>query len=154
CLWCYTLRADALLQLGLWGNALEAIDEGLRIGAPTSQVHFLSLLRSAKAALHAEAFDFAGAAAIARDELQGEPTADIAIQTAMLQLAFALIGLGQLNEAYAAFTAPYLVQAAAGPTMAWAEKVRVRQGLAQVWLGRGDLDRARAEAEAFAALAA
>ena len=151
CLWSYTMRVDALLQLGEWGMALAAIDEGLRIGA---QNHFASLLRSEAASLHTEAFDFAGAAAIAREELLHEALTDAARQSAMFQLAFALLGLGKLDEAYAAFTAPQLAQAAEGPAMPWSGRLRLRQGLAQVWLARGNLDRARGEAEALRALAA
>ena len=151
CLWCYTMRVDALLQLGEWGVALAAIDEGLRIGA---QNHFTSLLRSEAASLHNEAFDFAGAAAIAREELLQEALTDAARQSAMFELAFALLGLGKLDEAYATFTAPQLARAAEGPAMPWSWQLRLRQGLAQVWLARGDLDRARGEAEALQALAA
>jgi DNA-binding winged helix-turn-helix (wHTH) protein/tetratricopeptide (TPR) repeat protein len=135
CLWSYTLRVDALLQLGEWGVALAAIDEGLRIGA---QNHFVSLLRSQAAALHTEAFDFAGAAALAHEELRQEPLTDSARQSALLQLAFALFGLGKLDEAYATFTMPQLARAAEGPAMSWSWQLRLRQGLAQVWLAHGD----------------
>jgi tetratricopeptide (TPR) repeat protein len=151
CLWCYTLRINAVVQLGEWGMALAAIDEGLRVGA---QNHFTSLLRSVAASLHIEAFDFGGAAAIAREELLPKVLTDSARQSAMFELAFALLGLGKLDEAYALFTTPYLVQAAKGATMPWSGKLRLRQGLAQVWLARGDLDHARGEAEALQALAA
>jgi predicted ATPase/DNA-binding winged helix-turn-helix (wHTH) protein len=154
CLWSYTLRVDALLQLGEWGAALAAIDEGLRTGAQIGELHFSTLLRSEAASLHAEAFDFAGAAAIAREALLQEALTDAARQSALFQLAFALLGLGKLDEAYAAFTTPYLVRAAEGPAMPWSGKLRLRQGLAQVWLARGDLDRARGEAEALQAQAA
>jgi len=151
CLWSYSLRADALLQLGEWGVALAVIDEGLRIGA---QNHFASLLRSEVASLHIEAFDFERAAAIAREELLQEVLTDSARQSAMFQLGFALLGLGKLDEAYATLSAPELAQAAEGPAMPWSWKLRLLQGLTQVWLARGDLDRARREAEALQARAA
>jgi DNA-binding winged helix-turn-helix (wHTH) protein len=154
CLWSYHMRVGALLQLGEWGGALAAIDEGLRAGASIDHRHFSSLLRSEAAALHTEAFDFAGAAAIVREELRHEGLTDSARQGAMFQLAFALLGLGKLDEAYATLTAPQLVRAAEGPTKSWSEQLRLRQGLAQVWLARGELDRARDEAEALRALAA
>src|SRR5207244_530051 len=117
------------------------------------ELHFSTILRSEAAWLHAEAFDFPGAAAIAREALLQEALTDAARQSAMFQLAFALLGLGELDDAYGAFTTPYLVRAAAGPAMPWSGKLRLRQGLAQVWLARGDLDRARGEAEALRALA-
>jgi tetratricopeptide (TPR) repeat protein len=154
CLWSYMMRADALLQLGDWGLALAAIDDGLRVGAPIDHRHFSSLLRSEAAALHSEAFDFAGAAAIAREELLRDGLTDSARQGAMFELAFALLGLGELDEACATFTAPQLATAAAGPAMPWSAQLRLRQGLARLWLARGDLDRARGEAEALQALAA
>ncbi len=154
CLWSYHVRVDALLQRGEWGAALAAIEEGLQLGEQVGSLHFCSLLRSATAKLHTEAFDFAGAAAIARAELLHEDLSDGARQTAMFRLAFALLGLGQLDEAYTVFTAPQLARAAAGPAMPWSAQLRCRQGLAQVWLARGDLERARAEAAALQTLAA
>jgi tetratricopeptide (TPR) repeat protein len=134
--------------------ALAGIDEGVRVGAQNGYRHSASLLMSERAALHIEAFDFAGAAAIAREELLQEALTEAARQGAMIQLAFALLGLGKLDEAYAAFTAPQFAQAAAGPAMPWSRHLQLHRGLAQVWLARGDLDRARGEAEALQALAA
>ena len=154
CLWSYHARVGALLQLGDWGMALAAIDEGLRASAPIDHRHFSSLLRSEVAALHAEAFDFAGAAAIASEELLQEGLTESARQGAMFELAFALLGLGKHDEAFATFTAPQLATAAEGPAMPWSLQLRLRQGLARVWLARGDLDRARHEAEALHTLAA
>jgi len=151
CLWLYHLRAGALLQLGEWGAVLAAIEEGLRVAAPIDHLHFSSLLRSEAAALHAEAFDFSGAAAIARDELQHEGLTDSARQGAMLELAFALLGLGKIDEAYATFNAPQLAAAAEGTAMPWSGQLRLRQGIARVWLARGDLDRARVDAAALQA---
>jgi len=154
CLWSYHVRVGALLQLGDWGMAVAAIDEGLRAAAPIDHRHFSSLLRSEVAALHGEALDFAGAAAIAREELLQEGLTDSARQGAMFELAFALLGLGNLDEAFATFTAPQLATAAEGPAMPWSGRLRLRQGLARLWLARGNLDRARGEAEALQALAA
>lgn len=154
CLWSYHVRVGALLELGDWSLALAAIDEGLRVGAPIEHRHFSSLLRSEAAALHAEALDFAGAAAIAREELRQEGLTDSARQAAMFQLAFALLGLGEVDQAFSTFTAPELASAAEGTAMPWSGQVRLRQGLARVWLARGDLDRARGEAEALRSMAA
>jgi DNA-binding winged helix-turn-helix (wHTH) protein len=153
CLWAYRVRIDALLQLGEWGVALAAIDDGLRIASQSGQRHSASLLSSERASLHIEAFDFAGAAAIAREELQQETLTEAARQGAMFRLAFALIGLGTLDEAYATFSAPQLAESTDG-AMPWSRQLRLRQGLAQVWLARGNLERARGEAEALRAMAA
>ena len=152
CLWSYRVRVDALLQLGEWGVALATIDEGVRIGAQNGYRHSASLLMSERASLHSEAFDFAGAAAIAREELLQEALTEAARQGAMIQLAFALLGLGKHDDAYEAFTAPQFVQVAAGPALPWSRLLRLHQGLAQVWLARGDLERARGESEALQAL--
>jgi ATP/maltotriose-dependent transcriptional regulator MalT len=72
----------------------------------------------------------------------------------MSELAFALLGLGELDEAYAAFTAPQLVGAAGIEAMTWSGQVLLRRGLGQLWLARGKLDRARCEAEELHALTA
>lgn len=154
CLWSYHVRVGALLQLGDWGMVLAAIDEGLRVGAPIDQRHFSSLLRSEAATLHTEAFDFAGAATIARDELRRDGLTDSASQAALFELAFALLGLGTLDEASATFTAPQLAAAAEGAAMPWAGQLRLRQGLARLWLARGEVQLARGEAETLQALAA
>ena len=63
-------RAQALQHLGEWGMALTAIDEGLRMAAQSGHLPWASLLRLEDASLHTEALDFAGAAAIAREELR------------------------------------------------------------------------------------
>jgi hypothetical protein len=136
-LWVHHVRGDALLQLGEWGTTLATIDEGLRIAAQTGHPHLASLLRSQVASLHTEALDFAGAAAIAREELLRQSLTDGVRQSASFELAFALLGLNQLDEAYTAFTAPQLKWAAGIAAMAWSRQVRLHQGLAQVWLARG-----------------
>ena len=153
-LFSHCVRVDALVQLGEWGAAFNAIDEGLRMANQSGHVHLASFLRSEAAALHSEAFDFTSAAAIAREELQRPSLTDRGRQSAMFALAFALLGLGRLDEAYSAFTAPQLVWAPEVASMAWPEQIHLRHGLGQVGLARGDLDGARREAEAFQALAA
>src|SRR5262249_7731810 len=100
------------------------------------------------------ALDFAGGAAIAREELGSPSLTQAGRQRAMSELAFALLGLGELDEAYAAFTAPQLVVAASIEEMTWSGQVLLRRGLGQLWLARGKLDRAGREAEALDALAA
>jgi hypothetical protein len=139
--------------LAKWGTALTTIDEGLRVAAQSGHLPWASLLRLEAASLHTEALDFAGAASIAREELRGQSLAQAGRQRAMFELAFALLGLGELDEAYALFTAPELM-AAGIDAMPWSGQVLLRCGLGQLWLARGRLDRARAEAEALHALTA
>jgi DNA-binding winged helix-turn-helix (wHTH) protein len=151
---CQYFRAQAFQCLGEWGTALTAIDDGLRIAAQSGHLPWASLLRLEAASLHAEALDFAGAAAIAREELRGPSLADAGRQRAMFELAFALLGLRELDEAYAAFTAPQLAGTAGIEAMTWSGQVLVRRGLGELWLARGSLDRARGEAEALRELTA
>src|SRR5213592_3616578 len=82
------------------------------MAAQSGHLPWASLLRLEAASLHTEALDFAGAAAIAREELRGPSLTQAGRQRAMFGLAFALLGLGEFDEAYAAFTAPQLVAAA------------------------------------------
>ena len=133
---------------------LTAIDEGLRMAAQSGHLPWASLLRLEAASLHTEALDFAGAAAIAREELRGPSLTQAGRQRAMFELAFAHLGLGEFDEAYAAFTAPQLVAAAGIEAMPWSGQVLLRRGLGQLWLARGKLDRAHREAEALHDLAA
>jgi len=80
-------------------GAFNAIDEGLRVANQIGHVHLACILRSEAASLHSEAFDFPSAAAIAREELQRPWLTDRARPSAMFALAFALLGLGRLDEA-------------------------------------------------------
>jgi DNA-binding winged helix-turn-helix (wHTH) protein/tetratricopeptide (TPR) repeat protein len=151
---CQYFRAQAFQHLGEWGTALTAIDDGLRMAAQSGHAPWGSLLRLEAASLHTEALDFAGAAAITREELRGRSLTPAGGQRAMIELAFALLGLGELDEAYAAFTAPQLLVPAGIETMAWSGQVLLRHGLGQLWLARGKADRAQREAEALHALVA
>jgi DNA-binding winged helix-turn-helix (wHTH) protein/tetratricopeptide (TPR) repeat protein len=151
---CQYFRAQAFQRLGEWGTALTTIEDGLRMATQSDHLPWASLLRLEAASLHIEALDFAGAAAIAREELRGRSLTQAGRQLAMFELAFALLGLGELDEAYAAFTAPQLVAAAGIESMAWSGQVLLRHGLGQLWLARGMLDRAHDEAEALRALVA
>ena len=151
---CQYFRAQAFQHLGEWGTALTSIDDGLRMAEQSGHLPWASLLRLEAASLHTEALDFAGAAAIAREELRGPSLTQAGRQRAMFELAFAHLGLGEFDEAYAAFTAPQLVAAAGIEAMPWSGQVLLRRGLGQLWLARGKLDRAHREAEALHDLAA
>jgi hypothetical protein len=72
----------------------------------------------------------------------------------LFELAFAHLGLGELDEAQALFTAPELVWAPDVGAMPWSAQLRLREGLARVWLARGDPGHARGEAEALQTLTA
>jgi DNA-binding winged helix-turn-helix (wHTH) protein len=151
---CQYFRAQGLQHLGEWGEALAAVDDGLRMAAQSGHRPWASLLRLKGASLHSEALDFAGAAAIAREELQDRSLTQASSQLAMFELAFALLGLGELDEAHAAFTAPQLVAGAGTEAMAWAGQVLLCRGIGDLWLARGEFDRAHREGEALHALAA
>ena len=150
---CHQGRAHALQQLGEWGTALATITEGLRMAAQVGHGSWASMLQSEEAFLYAEAFGFDAAAGIARAELAQPWLPRTARFRAMVELGVALLGLGKLDEAYAAFTTPELVRAAEIAAIPWSDGVvRMRHALAQVWLARGELDRARREAESLQAL--
>jgi hypothetical protein len=123
------------------------------MAAQSGHLPWASLLRLKGASLHSEALDFAGAAAIAREELRSRSFTQAIGQLAMFELAFALLGLGELDEAHATFNSPELV-AAGIEAMAWSGQVLLRRGLGQLWLARGELGRACHEAEALQALTA
>jgi tetratricopeptide (TPR) repeat protein len=149
---CHQGRAVALQQLGEWGAALTTISEGLRMAVQIGHGSWASILRSEEAFLSTEAFAFDTAAAIASEEQAQSSLPSTARHRAMVELGVARLGLGQLDEAYAGLTTPVLVQAVETGAITWRERVRLRHGLAQVWAARGDLDRARREAESLQAL--
>jgi DNA-binding winged helix-turn-helix (wHTH) protein/tetratricopeptide (TPR) repeat protein len=153
-LWAHFAEVAALQHLGDWGTALTKIDEGLRVAVQIGHGHLSSILRSQVASLRVQACDFAGAAAIARKELRRQPLTAGARRHAMLELGVALLGLGALDEALDAFRAPQVVRTADVSALPWVERVLLRHGLARVWLARGELAKARDEAEALHGLAA
>jgi len=149
---CHHSRARALQQLGEWGAALTAIADGLRMAERIGHRSWVSILRLDEAFVYAEAFGFDRALAIAREELAESALPITARHLATVELGVALLGLGEIDESYAALTTPELVRAAENRTIPWAEQVvRTRYALAQVWLARGALDRARREAESLQA---
>lgn len=152
-LWAHLVEVAALQDLGQWGTALAKIEEGLRIGVEVGHGHLSSLLRSQVASLRIHACDFTGAAAIARSELRRKALTAEARRRAVFELGFACLGLGEHDEALAAFRAPQIVRRGNVSALPWAEQVRLHHGLAHVWLGRGELAKARDEAEALHGLA-
>jgi len=150
---CHHARAQALQQLGEWGAALATIGEGLRMATQIGHRSWESMLRSEEASLHTAALGFEAAASIARAELAQSSLPSMARHRATIELGLALLGLGKLEEAYAAFTTPELVRATEIGAVPWSDQVvRLRYGLALIWLMRGNHDRTRREAESLRAL--
>jgi hypothetical protein len=144
-LWFLYIQAEALVHLGEWGAALVAIDTGVNMATQIGNLDAVSLFGSEVAFLHGRAHDFSGAAALARHALRRESLTAGARQNATFELAFAHLGLGELDEAHALFTAPDLAWPPEVGAMPWSAQLRLREGLSEVWLRRGDLKRARGE---------
>jgi tetratricopeptide (TPR) repeat protein len=153
-LWLLYVQVEALVHLGEWGAALVAIDNGLRMATQIGNLDIVGLFGSQAALLHGRAHDFAGAAVLARQALRRATLTAGARQNASFELAFAHLGLGELDEAQALFTAPDLAWPPDVGAMPFPAQLRLREGLAQVWLARGDLEQARSEAHALQTLAA
>jgi len=152
-LWLLHVQVEALINVGEWGAALVGIDKGVQMAAQIGNLDVVSLFGSHAASLHSRAHDFSGAAALARNALRRESLTAGARQNATFELAFAHLGLGEFDEAQALFTAPDLAWPPEVGAMPWSAQLRLREGLAQVWLARGALERARGEANALQTLA-
>jgi tetratricopeptide (TPR) repeat protein len=152
-LWLLYVQIEALVRLGEWGAALVAIDSGLQVATQIGNLDVVSLFGSHAAFLHTRAYDFAGAAALARNALRRESLTAGARQNVSFELAFAHLGLGELDEAQALFTAPDLAWSPEVGAMPFSAQLRLREGRAQVCLARGDVERARREANTLQALA-
>jgi tetratricopeptide (TPR) repeat protein len=153
-LWLLDVQIDALVHSGEWGAALVGIADGVQMAAQIANLDSVSHFESHAASLRSRAYDFSGAAALARKELSHESLTADTRQNASFELAFAHLGLGELDEAQALFTAPALAWPPEVGAMPWSAKLRLREGLAQAWRARGDLQRAGSEATALQSLAA
>jgi tetratricopeptide (TPR) repeat protein len=114
----------------------------------------VSLFGSQAASLHGHAQDFSGAATLARDALRRASLTADTRQNASFELAFAHLGLGELDEAQALFIAPELDWPPDVAAMPFSAQLRLCEGRARVCLARGDLERAHSEANALQTLAA
>jgi tetratricopeptide (TPR) repeat protein len=150
---CQYFKAWALLHLGQWGEALNLVKDSLLLSEKNGHGTATTLLRVIQARLHAQALDFTGAREICQQTLvrarEGSPRF-----LTLIMLGEAHLGLGELDLAMECFE-EVVERSEAGPfRLDWIFHLPLYHGRAELWLRRGDHDRARQDALDLCELAA
>jgi tetratricopeptide (TPR) repeat protein len=150
---CQYFKAWALLHLGEWGAALSFIRDGTLLAEKNGHGTARTVLRMVEARLLAQGFDFAGARELARETLvrarEGFPRF-----ITLIALGEAHLGLGELDRASDCFE-EVVARSKAGPfRLDWIFHLPLYRGLSELWIQRGEFDRARDEAIHLCDLAA
>ena len=150
---CQYFKAWALLHLGQLGEAMTLVKDSLLLSEKNGHGTATTLLRVIQARLHAQAFDFAGARQICQQTLvrarEGYPRF-----LTLIMLGEAHLGLGELDLAEECFE-EVVERSEAGPfRLDWIFHLPLYHGRSDLWLRRGDLDRARQDALYLCELAA
>jgi tetratricopeptide (TPR) repeat protein len=150
---CQYFKALALLHLGEWGTALSLIRDGTLLAETNGHGTARTVLRMVQARLSAQGFDFAGARELAQETLvrarEGFPRF-----ITLIALGEAHLGLDELERAADCFE-EVVDRSEAGPfRLDWIFHLPLYRGLSELWLRRGELDRARDYAMRLCELAA
>ena len=149
---CQYFKAWALLHLGEWGAALDLIKGSIVLSEKDGHGTAITVLRVLQARLHAQAMDFTGARDICQQALlrarEGSPRF-----LTLIMLGEAYLGLGELDLAADCFE-EVLERSGEGPfSLDWIFRMPLQRALSELWLERGDFDRARQEASQLCELA-
>ncbi len=142
---CQYFKSWALLHLGRWGEALSLVKESLLLSERNGHGTATTLLRVMQARLQAQAMDFAGAREICQQTLvrarEGSPRF-----LTLIVLGESHLGVGDLDLAEECFE-EVVQRSDAGPfRLDWIFRLPLYHGRSELWLQRGDLDRARQDA--------
>jgi DNA-binding winged helix-turn-helix (wHTH) protein/tetratricopeptide (TPR) repeat protein len=142
---CQYFKALALLHLGEWGQALSLIRDGTLLAERNGHGTAMTVLRMVQARLLSQGFDYAGARELAQQTLvrarEGFPRF-----ITLIALGEAHLGLGELDRASDCFE-EVVARSEAGPfRLDWIFHLPLYRGLSELWLKRGEFDRAREDA--------
>ena len=149
---CQYFKAWALLHLGEWGEALRLVRDGIQRSEENGHGTAVVVLLMIEARLCIQAFDFEGALELARRALararDGFPRL-----IALVGMGEALLGLTQYDRAGECFD-EVTASRDRGLLLDWIFHLPFYLARAELWLARGDLARARADALELCGLAA
>jgi len=151
---CQHFRARALFLLGEWDTVLTTLRDALAMADLNGHHGWSQNFRLELAGVHLAAYDFAGAAALAEEELAratrfGHETGKTFSE---LVLALAWLGRGEPDRAQKALAAR-LAAATDPQTISWLGQVRALLGLAEAAIAAEDWPAARAHAGRLRAMA-
>jgi DNA-binding winged helix-turn-helix (wHTH) protein/tetratricopeptide (TPR) repeat protein len=142
---CQYFKSWALLHLGQWGEALSLVNDSILLAERNGHGTATTLLRVMQARLHAQALDFAGARRICQQTLvrarEGSPRF-----LTLIMLGESHLALGELDLALECFD-EVVERSEAGPLrLDWIFHLPLYLCRSELWLRRGDFDRARQDA--------
>src|SRR6202035_6100928 len=146
------LVISCLLFLGEWGHALRRIEQRVRLVEKNGDSQTTTIATLGRSRVHIHAMDFAGAQQILESALLGVTPVPNLHRFWLLWAGAAEAGLGHYERAL-----EYLLKCREvmdqHPTITdWSNRMPVQWTLAEVWLSKGDLEKARVEAEQFLAV--
>ena len=141
----------ALLGLGELGQAHRLLLEGIERSEKNGNAPWIAVFGTMLAYLKYHAFDFEGVCADCERILrpQAGPQPGPLWTLAMTSAALAEIELGKLDQAMERFNAIRHRASSRKIFMNWYWKMVAQFGITSAWLARGDLERARQEADQF-----
>jgi len=142
---CQYFKSWALLHLGQWGEALTLVNDSIFLSEKNGHGTAITLLRVIQARLHAQARDFAGARRICQQALIRARDGTPRFST-MIMLGEAHLGLGELDLALECFDEVVERSETGHLRLDWIFHMPLYLGSSELWLRRGDHDRARQDA--------
>lgn len=142
---CQYFKAWALLHSGRWGESLRLVRDGILVSEKNGHGTAATVLRMIQSRLHAQAFDFEEARELALQSLvrarEGFPRF-----ITLIMLGEAHLGLGEHDRAADCFQ-EVIERSREGPyRLDWIFHLPLYRALSQLWMERGDFDRAREDA--------
>jgi hypothetical protein len=150
-----------LIFLGEWGQALKELALAIAQAQKNANYHYTLLLRVCEAWLHLHALNFEGVLAICESVLPqmrdpalrtrpGRPAAyAMQLRTALVCSGSASVALGDYARALDDFSTVADDMEHQMVFLDWYWRMPLAAGLTELWLAKGDLTRARLEAERF-----
>jgi DNA-binding winged helix-turn-helix (wHTH) protein/tetratricopeptide (TPR) repeat protein len=141
--------AWGLLHAGAWGEVLGVLQDGLRMAERNGHQRWTSLFRLEKARLHQLAFDHQGALVLCEEALRASFETDHAHSRLVgrILLGSSLLALGQVERSGHCFEEAGDVSQRSRALMDWCRHMPLGLCAGEHRLARGELARARQEAE-------
>jgi len=146
------LVTSCLLFLGEWGHALRRIEQRVRLVEKNGDSQTTTIATLGRSRIHVHAMDFAGAQQILESSRLVVSPVPTLHRFWLIWAGAAEAGLGHYERAL-----EYLLKCREEmdrhPTITdWYNRMPLQWTLAEVWLSKGDLEKARVEAEQFLAV--
>jgi DNA-binding winged helix-turn-helix (wHTH) protein/tetratricopeptide (TPR) repeat protein len=145
----------ALFFGGEWGKALMALNASLEVADKNGDCFPAQMLRLTRAWIHFHAMDFheAVAASEPMEDLAGIFGGSYLVRLSRLLSGSAHVALGDHERALAALTKAQDEMNSHAIVLDWCFRLALHAALAELWLSKGDLERAHDEVSSYVTLA-